>query len=305
MTSPPTSRWSRRRHIAAPGRLIANVGRTQHVGDMRSELIPLLSAPMAAVTRGAKIGVSVVILALAATASGRAANSPVADAVMNGDRALLVKLLQQKADVNAAQADGVTALHWAVYRDDLDAANQVLHAGAKVDAANREGITPLAMASLQGHAAMIERLINAGADAKQLGANGETMLMFAARSGNPAAIRVLLAAGVDVNARENRRGTTALMWAAEQRHPEAVKLLLAARADVSAKSGPAGLPRSYFAAKVDVRSVDANRRRRAAAAGAGRTYAQQIEFEQTSGVVVAAERGVVLAPRPAPATAAV
>ena len=256
-------------------------------------------------TRGSKIVVSVVILALAAPASGRAANSPVADAVMNGDRALLVKLLQQKADVNASQADGATALHWAVYRDDLDAANQVLRAGARVDAPNREGITPLAMASLQGRAAMIERLINAGADAKQLGASGETMLMFAARSGNPAAITVLLAAGVDVNARETRRGTTALMWAAEQRHPEAVKRLLAARADAGAKSGPAGLPRSYFAAKVDVQSVDANRRRRAAAAGAGRTYSQQIEFEQKSGLVVAAERGVVLAPRPAPETPAV
>ena len=245
------------------------------------------------------------ILALAATASANAANSPVADAAMKGDRDLLRRLLQQKADVNAPQVDGATALHWAVYRDDLDAANLLLRAGADVDVANREGVTPLAMASLQGNAAMIERLIKEGADAKQRGINGETMLMFAARNGNPAAITVLLTAGVDVNAKENRRGTTALMWAAEQRHPEAVKLLLAAKADFSAKSGAAGLPRSYFAAKVNVESVDANRRRRAAAATAGRTYQQQIEFEQKSGLVVAAERGVVLPPRPAPETPAV
>ena len=146
------------------------------------------------------------------------------------------------------------------------------------------------MASLQGRAAMIERLINAGADAKQLGTNGETMLMFAARSGNPAAITVLLAAGVDVNARETRRGTTALMWAAEQRHPEAVKLLLAAKADVGAKSGPAGLPRSYFAAKVDVQSVDANRRRRAAAAAPDGPIRSRSSSNRRSGLVVAAER---------------
>jgi ankyrin repeat protein len=246
-----------------------------------------------------------VILALAVTASANAANSPVADAVMKGDRALLRTLLQQNADVNAAQVDGATALHWAVSRDALDATNRLLRAGAQVDVATREGITPLAMASLQGNAVMIDRLIKGGADAKQRGINGETMLMFAARNGNPAAITVLLAAGVDVNAKENRRGTSALMWAAEQRHPEAVKLLLAARADVSAKSGPAGLPRSYFAAKVNVQSVDANRRRRAAAAAAGRTYQQQIESEQTSGLVVAAERGVVLAPPSAPETPAV
>jgi ankyrin repeat protein len=226
------------------------------------------------------------ILAIAATASVHAANSPVADAVMKGDAATLLKLLQQKADVNAPQVDGATALHWAVYRDDLDAADQLLRAGAKIEVANREGMTPFAMASLQGHAAMIERLLEAGADPKQRGINGETMLMFAARNGNPAAINVLLAAGIDVNAKEHIRGTTALMWAAEQRHPEAVKLLLAAKADVGAKSGPAGLPRNYFANRVNVRNVEAARRRRAAAAAAGRTYEEQLQFEQKNGVAV-------------------
>jgi ankyrin repeat protein len=120
------------------------------------------------------------------------------------------------------------------------------------------------MVSQHGNAAMIERLIKAGADPKQRGPNGETMLMYAARNGNPAAIRTLLATGIDVNAKERIRNTTALMWAAEQQHPEAVKLLLAAKADYSAKSGPAGLPRNYFAAKVNVENVDLNRRRRAA-----------------------------------------
>jgi ankyrin repeat protein len=229
----------------------------------------------------------VAVLVLAAAASIHAADSPVADAVMKGDMATLLRLLQQKADVNAPQIDGATALHWAVYRDDLDATHQLLRAGAKVDVANREGVTPLAMASLQGNPAMIDRLIKAGADAKQRGPNGETMLMFAARNGNPAAIKVILAAGVDVNAKEHIRGTTALMWAAEQRHPEAVKRLLGAGADYAAKSGPAGLPRNYFANRVNVRTVEAARRRRAAAAAAGRTYEEQLQFEQKNGLVTA------------------
>src|SRR5688572_21045790 len=102
------------------------------------------------------------------------AGSDVADAVMKGDTATFRKLLAQKADVNATQVDGATALHWAVYRDDLEAADLLIRAGANVKAANREGTTPLFMASLYGNAKMIERLLQGGADAKELGPNGET-----------------------------------------------------------------------------------------------------------------------------------
>src|SRR5882762_4983179 len=84
-----------------------------------------------------------------------AGRSDVADAAMKGDKAALRTLLQQKVDVNAAQIDGATALHWAVYRDDLEAADLLIRAGIKVDLANREGVTPLAMASLYGSAAML------------------------------------------------------------------------------------------------------------------------------------------------------
>src|SRR3954447_22008322 len=87
-----------------------------------------------------------------------AGRSDVADAAMNGDNAALRTLLQQKSDVNAPQVDGATALHWAVYRDDLDALDLLVRAGAKVDAANREGVTPLAMACLYGSVTMINRL---------------------------------------------------------------------------------------------------------------------------------------------------
>jgi len=79
-----------------------------------------------------------------------AARSDVADAVMNGNAERLRLLLQQKADVNVPQTDGATALHWAVYRNDLETVNLLISAGAKIDVKNREGISPLAMASLYG-----------------------------------------------------------------------------------------------------------------------------------------------------------
>ncbi len=165
------------------------------------------------------VGCTALLLLCIAGLSLGAGRSDVADAVMKGDKASLTRLLQQKADVNAAQIDGATAFHWAVYRNDLEVANLLIRAGAKVNVMTREGITPLYMASLYGNPTMISRLLEAGADAKQRGPNGETTLMLAARNGNPAAIKVLLAAGVDPNLREPKRDTSALMWAVEQQHP--------------------------------------------------------------------------------------
>ena len=213
-------------------------------------------------------------------AAGRA---DVADAVMHGDQAALRRLVQQKADVNAAQVDGATALHWAVYRDDVAAARLLLNAGASVDVQNREGITPLYMAAAYGHPAMIEMFLKAGANATQLGPHGETLIMLSAHSGNPDAIRLLLEAGADVNAKEPLRGTTALMWAAEQKHPAAVKALLAAGADFAAKSGAAGLPRNYMSQRVNVANVETAMNRWREAVKNNRTYEQQLAFEEANG----------------------
>ena len=225
------------------------------------------------------------LLALSGMVDAQSARSAVADAAMNGDAALVRTLLQDGADVNAPQVDGATALHWAVYRDDVDMADLLLASGAAVRVANRTGATPLAMASLYGHGPMIDRLLKAGADPNEPGPNGETPIMLAARNGGAEAIQVLVAAGADVNARENLRATTALMWAAEQRHPEAVKALLDAGADHAARSGPAGLPRNYMAQRVNVANVQEAAARHQRAIAAGRTYEEQLEWEVANGMV--------------------
>jgi ankyrin repeat protein len=182
------------------------------------------------------------------TAGFGSTRSEVADAAMRGDTAAVRGLIQQHADVNVPQADGSTALHWAVYRDDLETTNLLIRAGANVNARNREGASVLSLACINGNAAIIETLLRAGTDANERLPNGETPLMMAARTGNVAAITTLLNHGSDVNAKESLRGTTALMWAAAQSHPAAVRVLIEHGADIAARSNPAPKGRSAYLA---------------------------------------------------------
>jgi ankyrin repeat protein len=178
-----------------------------------------------------------VLLLLVGTGMAHAATTDVADAAKRGDRDAVRAALARKADVNAAQNDGSTALHWAAERDDLDMADQLIRAGARVTARTREGVTPLQLAATNGSAAMIDRLLKAGADANaSLSAGGDTALMMAARTGKTDAIRVLVEAGGNVNAKETWGGTTALMWAVSEGHADAARLLIGAGADVNARS---------------------------------------------------------------------
>ncbi len=157
------------------------------------------------------------------------------DAAKKGDKSGLQSLLQKKADPNAADADGSTALHWASYHDDLVSADLLIRAGGNVNAATDLGVTPLWAPCESGSVAMVRRLLEAGANPNLALLSGETPLMVAARSGYPEIVEMLLAKGADPNV-HGTRGQTALMWAASQKHPDVVKVLLAHRADVSLRS---------------------------------------------------------------------
>ncbi len=166
-----------------------------------------------------------------------APDSTVADAAMRGDAVAVRTLLKAGADVNAAQGDGMTALHWAARQGSIDTVRMLLFAGGNVRATTRlGGYTPLLLASQAGHAPVIEALIKAGADAKSATAQGATALMLASAAGRPDAIKVLLDAGADIHAREPSRQETALMFAVAANRLPAIKLLIAAGADVKART---------------------------------------------------------------------
>jgi ankyrin repeat protein len=198
-----------------------------------------------------------VLVSLAALVAAQA-ESAIADAAMNGDLKAVRSLLRQPAGINEAQADGMTALHWAVQRNDLEMTNLLLNAGADYHIANRTGATPLYLAAVNGNAAIIEGLLEAGEDANAvLTGEGETVLMLASYTGNPAAVEVLLDRGANANAQQVR-GQSALMWAAAEGHTDVLKLLIERGADVALSTvastkperrPPGGMTALLFAAR--------------------------------------------------------
>ncbi len=187
---------------------------------------------MRALTSGVVAVLSASVLALGAAE----AVPPLVEAVKTGNTQRVRALVKQGADVNAAEPDGMTALHWAVRANDGDTAQLLIRAGANVRARDRYGITALTLAAVNGNAPVIESLIRAGADPNTATPEGETALMTAARTGRPEAVKVLVALGANVNATEKWQGQTALMWAAAENNAAAVRLLMEVGSDANVHS---------------------------------------------------------------------
>ena len=177
-----------------------------------------------------------------------AADAPLANAVQKMDRTAVRYLLERRVGVNTSQPDGMTALHWAAYQDDLDLVDRLLRAGADVRAANQYGVTPLSLACTNGNVTIVQRFIAAGGDVNTALPGGETVLMTCARTGKVGAVQALIAGGADVHAKESRGGQTALMWAAAEGHVEVLEALMKAGADFKTPL-PSGFTPLLFAVR--------------------------------------------------------
>ncbi len=164
------------------------------------------------------------------------ADQRLVQAAAHGDVEAVRQLLRQRVDVNAADLDGTTALHWAVWADDLPTADELIRAGANVAPPNAFGVTPVYIAAEHGNAALLQRLLDAGADVHATDRTGDTLLMAAVRTGNVDACRLLLDRGAQANAAEPDLGHTALMWAARTDNATLVRLLLDRGASIEART---------------------------------------------------------------------
>lgn len=172
----------------------------------------------------------VTTLALSASTPPEA---PVADAAMRGDAGAVRTLLERGGDPDAAQGDGMTALHWAAERGDEEVALLLIEAGANLDPVTRLGAyTPTHLAARGGHTAIIRALLEGGAAPSAATTTGSvTPLHFAAASADPTAVVTLLEHGADPDARESRWGQTPLMFAAAAGRDDLVRALLEHGAD--------------------------------------------------------------------------
>jgi ankyrin repeat protein len=192
-----------------------------------------------------RIVLSTIALVLTTLTLRAAPPAALADAAEHADWAAVRALVGRHVVVNAPEADGMTALLWAAYQDNLDVAALLLRAGANVKALNRYGVMPLSLACTNGNAAMVEQFLKAGADVNAALPGGETPLMTAARTGSLASVNALLSHGAAVDRKDDRRGQTALMWAAAEGHADIVQALIGAGADFRARLLSGFTPRLF------------------------------------------------------------
>lgn len=171
----------------------------------------------------------------------------VADAAEAADWSALEQRVPAAADINAAQPDGTTALHWTVHHDNTPMTSLLLRLGANAGAVNSFGVTPLSLACTNGNGDIVQLLLQSGADPNSTASGGETALMTAARTGRTEPVRELLEAGANVNAADIS-GQTALMWSAAEGHADVIRLLLSSGAD-SHVTLPSGFSALFFAVR--------------------------------------------------------
>jgi ankyrin repeat protein len=225
---------------------------------------------MVRTTVGSAFGRTVILgLALMISAPVLAQNKDlrVLDAVKRRDQRTFTSLLRAKADLNATQPDGATALAWAIHLGQRSMAEALLDAGAKANTVDEYGETPLTLAAANGDGVLVQRLLKAGAKATSTRWNGETALMIAAGAGSVDAVRSLVLHGADVNAADPRRGQTALMWAAAEGHTDVVSALLEIGANANATSKTGFNALVFAVTKDNVESIN-----RLIAAGADPNY---------------------------------
>src|SRR3979490_1879582 len=109
-----------------------------------------------------KRAIFAVVFCLAAASTAAAADDTLAGLIQAGNRDAALKRIAAGADVNAAQGDGTTPLHWAVYKIDADLVRALLERGAKPDVINNYGSSPLAEAVKVGNARLVKMLLDAG-----------------------------------------------------------------------------------------------------------------------------------------------
>jgi len=152
---------------------------------------------------------------------------------------IIASLLAAKADVNQTNGGGATALDWAAARGQLDNVRLLLEKGASPGAIDEGFVAAAENCQLDVMRALLEK----GARLKEVGsrallaASGSTGFVDDQRRSET--VKFLLSQGVDVNAKD-KEGFTPLILASDRNRPSVVQTLLDGNADVNAKCDCSG-----------------------------------------------------------------
>ncbi|XP_017028176.1 protein phosphatase 1 regulatory subunit 12B isoform X15 [Drosophila kikkawai] len=100
-------------------------------------------------------------------------------ACLSGDKDEVIQLLDQGADINTANVDGLTALHQACIDDNLDMVEFLVERGADINRQDNEGWTPLHATASCGFVSIARYLVENGADVAAVNSDGDLALDLA------------------------------------------------------------------------------------------------------------------------------
>lgn len=162
------------------------------------------------------------------------------EAVKSGDAGVVQALLSaDPAAADAADADGVTAVMWAVYNGNGDLAREI--------ASRKQDLSLFEVAAI-GEEEKVAALIDAGAAVNAISPDGFSPLGFAAKFGHPEVARELLSRGANENAiSQNPMKVAPLHSALAGGHVSIARMLLEAGADPAAANGEGWTPLHYAA----------------------------------------------------------
>ena len=166
--------------------------------------------------------------------NGKTYGNALANAALKDDSALVMRLLNDGADIDYAGKLAHNALGAAASRGNLSMVSLLVEQGADVNAKGGYKGSALYLACRGKHMAVVDFLFEKGADVNARLMNGETALIRASSYLGQSldAVRLLVGKAADVNL-QDKSGETALLKASEYGYIEIVEILLQKGADVN------------------------------------------------------------------------
>jgi ankyrin repeat protein len=145
---------------------------------------------------------------------GCTAKSPLIKASSKGDSFTAQKLIQEGANINEVDRNGITPLMHSIWERKTETTKTLIKMGADINIQDKNGDSALHVAVYNCDASMAKILIDNGADVNAKTNSGVTALHYAAQCKEPEVTKILIENGADASIKNND-GQTALKYATD------------------------------------------------------------------------------------------